>query len=137
VMFLGNGNNFELTMNNATPPGIGVYREFGSSTLETLGVNYKFEAKGFGNTLLAGSANLWLFTQMPDLSTLGGGSASDGNLTVRYMSYTGGGWITAASGTGLPNSALNMATFVVPVPAPALLAGLGLAGALVLRRRMK
>jgi len=57
---------------------------------------------------------------------------------VSYLSYNhaGGVYSQVASGNGLTSN-MQFAVFTIPVPAPALLAGLGLAGALALRRRMK
>lgn len=59
---------------------------------------------------------------------------------VQYLSRVNGSasWSVIASGTAtnLKGSGMNVATYVVPVPAPVMLAGLGLAGGLVLRRRL-
>jgi hypothetical protein len=56
---------------------------------------------------------------------------------VSYLSYNGGSYTSTASASGALTSNMQFAVFTIPVPAPALLAGLGLAGALALRRRMK
>ena len=140
IMFIGNANNFYLTVENAVPPSVGVYRETPTSSTESLSSGtYNYSAT-LGNNMGVGVAYLWLFTQIPDMGALGGdASAQDGNFTIRYMTYTGSGWgvVTGGEFTGASGSLLNVATFIVPVPAPALLAGLGLAGALALRRRMK
>ena len=140
VMFIGNGSNFLLGINNASPPGKGVYSSsgvggFGSETLS--GGTYTWNN---GAPTVNGQVYLWLFTELDHQASIGGnGNAFDSDLTVKYMTFSGGAWSSAntAGPAGISSSALNIATFIVPVPAPALLAGLGLAGALALRRRMK
>lgn len=56
---------------------------------------------------------------------------------IAYLSWNGSSWTTMASlGSGATGSSISVASYVVPVPAPALLAGAGLVGAAALRRRM-
>jgi len=56
---------------------------------------------------------------------------------IAYLSWNGTGWTTMASlASGASGSSISVASYVVPVPAPALLAGAGLVGAAALRRRM-
>jgi len=137
ILFIGSGNNFALDIDNAIPPSTGVYHDTASGTHTMDGTTYRFSAQG-QQGIAAGASYLWLFTELPGGAQLGGDAeARDGNYTVRYMSYTGGAWTTAGSIAGVATSYMNVATFIIPVPAPALLAGLGLAGALALRRRMK
>lgn len=68
--------------------------------------------------------------------TLVKGASTD----VKFLRYTGSGWAVSNtgnySGSGSSGS-LDFNFQVLPVPAPALLAGAGLIGAGVIRRRMK
>ena len=65
------------------------------------------------------------------------GTNETGNFGIAYLSWNGSGWTTMASlASGATGSAISVASYVVPVPAPALLAGAGLVGAAALRRRM-
>ena len=139
VLFIGHGASFSLSVQNASPPGNGVYRSEGPTFPAGESLN-PTSGDYFWSRTVAGSgqAYLWLFTELDHKATIGGDAqAYDSSMTVQYMTYSGGSWSIADSRSGVASSALNMATFIVPVPAPALLAGLGLAGALALRRRMK
>jgi hypothetical protein len=65
------------------------------------------------------------------------GQSESGSFGIAYLSWNGSGWTTMASlASGASGSAISVASYVVPVPAPALLAGAGLVGAAALRRRM-
>jgi len=67
------------------------------------------------------------------------GSVADTNATnfaISYLSWNGASWNAYTPAGTYYNSNLNVATYAVPVPAPALLAGAGLVGAAALRRRM-
>jgi len=134
VMFIGNGSSFTLTVNNSVPPAAAVYESlsaasFGSLSSGTFSVN-------LGATT-AGTTYMWIFSGIAVGSTIGGNAlAADGNMSVRYLeSSSGSTWTVAASGTGA-SAGLNAATYSIPVPAPALLAGAGLIGAAAIRRRM-
>jgi len=64
-------------------------------------------------------------------------STETGNFGIAYLSWNGASWSTMASlASGATGSSVSVATYSVPVPAPALLAGAGLVGAAALRRRM-
>jgi hypothetical protein len=65
------------------------------------------------------------------------GTGETGNFGIAYLSWNGSSWTTMASlGSGATGSAISVASYAVPVPAPALLAGAGLIGAAAIRRRM-
>ena len=137
VLFIGHGGSFQLNMQNSSPPSEGVYSTGNGSGFKTETLVSGTYTYNEGSTV-AGQAYLFIFTQLDHQASIGGnGWANDSNMTVRYMTYSGGSWSAAHTTPNVASSALNMATFIVPVPAPALLAGLGLAGALALRRRMK
>jgi len=55
---------------------------------------------------------------------------------IEYLSFTGTTGSVIGSGSNAQSSSLSFATYQIPVPAPALLAGAGLVGAAALRRRM-
>jgi hypothetical protein len=61
---------------------------------------------------------------------------ANADTNIQYLSFNGSAYSSVASGNGLTSN-MQFAVFTIPVPAPALLAGLGLVGALALRRRMK
>lgn len=67
------------------------------------------------------------------------GGASEA-YAVQYLSRVNGSpsWSVLASGNATTNqgSAMNVASYTIPVPAPVLLAGAGLLGAVALRRRV-
>ena len=64
-------------------------------------------------------------------------ATESGNFGIAYLSWNGASWSTVASlASGATGSAVSVAAYAVPVPAPALLAGAGLVGAAALRRRM-
>jgi len=86
--------------------------------------------------LTAGQTILAIFAGMGAGDVIGGANVSDNTMGVRYLSMVGGTWTAVASADGASSSNLNFATYQIPVPAPALLAGAGLVGAAVLRRRM-
>ncbi len=92
---------------------------------------------GFGGP--AASSGLYGFAMvgLEALSTgsmnLTQGSTSD----VKFLRWNGSGWSVSNTGTYASNGSLEFNFQVLPVPAPALLAGAGLLGATVLRRRMK
>lgn len=59
------------------------------------------------------------------------------NTSVEYLSHGGGTtWSVTGSGSGLTSN-MQFAVYQVPVPAPALLAGVGLLGAAAARRRLR
>jgi len=65
------------------------------------------------------------------------GSGETGNFGIAYLSWNGSSWTTKASlASGATGSAISVASYAVPVPAPVLLAGAGLIGAAAIRRRM-
>jgi hypothetical protein len=70
--------------------------------------------------------------------SVGNGTGESGNFGINYLSWESGSWVSKASlASGATASSISVAAYVVPVPAPALLAGAGLIGAVALRRRMK
>lgn len=58
------------------------------------------------------------------------------NFAIDYLNFDSTNYVSMLSATGATSSGLNIATYSIPVPAPALLAGAGLVGAAALRRRM-
>jgi len=65
------------------------------------------------------------------------GAGETGNFGIAYLNWNGSAWTTLTSlASGAKSSAISVASYSVPVPAPALLAGAGLVGAAALRRRM-
>lgn len=64
--------------------------------------------------------------------TLGKGGTSD----VRFLSWNGSAWTVDRTSAYASNGTLTFNFEVLPVPAPLAIAGLGLVGAGVLRRRM-
>lgn len=77
---------------------------------------------------------------------LANGSAFNGSVSrasgtdtfgISYLTFSGSNQSTVTSlASGATSSSISVASYVVPVPAPALLAGAGLVGAAALRRRM-
>jgi len=131
VAFIGNGSTVDFTMNNAHQAQAGVHTNiggvFGGNTWETAGA---------GISTTAGQAYVAIFANMAVGNQMGAGSVGDSSFNVRYLDFDGSSWSTVASANGVSSSSLNFATYNVPVPAPALLAGAGLVGAAALRRRM-
>ena len=136
VMFIGNGSSFTLTVNNSVPPAAAVYESQNAVSFGSLATNGTFSVNLGATT--SGTVYMWIFAGIPVGSTIGGNAlAADGAMDVRYLESTTGGttWTVAGSGTAA-SAGLNAATYSIPVPAPALLAGAGLVGAAALRRRM-
>lgn len=63
-------------------------------------------------------------------------TAGAANFSIDYLNFDGSNYVSLAGASGATASGLNIATYSIPVPAPALLAGAGLVGAAALRRRM-
>ena len=86
--------------------------------------------------LAANGVYVAIFSGMGVGNTIGGSNLSDTNFDIHYLNFASGSYSSVASLSGAANSNINSATFQVPVPAPALLAGAGLVGAAAIRRRM-
>jgi hypothetical protein len=91
-------------------------------------------------TLVSGDEMIVVFGNLYAGSAISGSisrsAGSSGTFGINYLSYNGSSYVSLGSQTGATASNLNIATYAVPVPAPALLAGAGLVGAAALRRRM-
>jgi hypothetical protein len=65
---------------------------------------------------------------------------NNGGFGVNYLSYNYGtssyGVLASGSATESQGSGMNVAVYTVPVPAPMMLAGLGIVGGIALRRRL-
>jgi len=131
IAFIGNGATVDFTMANANTASLGVSSSFGGA----FGGN-TFETAGAGIATTVGVNYVVTFGGTTVGSQMGAGTVSDSGLNVRYLSWNGSSWATVGSANGATSSSLNVATYSVPVPAPALLAGAGLVGAAALRRRM-
>jgi hypothetical protein len=91
-------------------------------------------------TLVAGDIMIAVFGNLYPGSAISGSisrsAGTTGTFGINYLSFDGSNYVSMGSQTGATASNLNIATYAVPVPAPALLAGAGLVGAAALRRRM-
>jgi hypothetical protein len=131
VAFIGNGNTIDFTFGNAMNATLGVYSNYGATF-----AGNTWETAGAGVATVSGTNYVAIFAGLTSGNLLGAGTVSDTSFNVRYLDYNGASWATVASADGVSSSSLNVATYAVPVPAPALLAGAGLIGAAALRRRM-
>jgi len=129
IAFIGNGSTIDFNMGQANFALAGVHTNLTGSQF-------------VGNTWIdsvsttAGQAYVAIFANTQVGSQMGAGSVSDTSFNVRYLDFDGTSWNTVGSANSVASSSLNFATYNVPVPAPALLAGAGLVGAAALRRRM-
>jgi len=132
------GSNFLLSV---TTDGGASNGTLGTMTTGGTGSYDSFNGEMTANFTIANSSTVFV--------VFGGLSAGDGfNMTanravaetktfnINYLSWGGTAFNVVGSGTNATTSSLSVATYVVPVPAPALLAGAGLIGAAALRRRM-
>ena len=114
----------------------GAYQTGGVSTSPTLsggmlGSGIPTAVGGYG---IFAAVNLEAFsTGSMNLGNGGVGGATD----VKFLAWDGSGWAVNRTSAFAGNGSLEFNFQVLPVPAPALIAGAGLLGATVLRRRMK
>jgi len=129
MAFIGNGSTVDFNMGQANYALAGVHTNMiGSSFVGNTWID------SFSTT--AGQAYVAIFANTQLATEMGGASVSDTSFNVRYLDFDGTSWNTVGSANTVASSSLNYATYNVPVPAPALLAGAGLVGAAALRRRM-
>jgi len=144
----GSSTNFNvnLTASNNTD---GVFsgsrlNSAGAGVAATAFGSYNVATRQFSTTspLSVADGETWI-TVFAGLASNGtgtvSGSVADTNATnfaISYLSWNGSSWDTYTPAGTYYSSNLNVATYAVPVPAPALLAGAGLVGAAALRRRM-
>ena len=113
--------------------------EDGAGTLGTVNVNTGV----YSNETISLAAGASFFTVMGGFTP---GQSVDmdvsrtvqqtGSFDIQYLTWSNNAWAIGGSGAGAEASSLSFATYQIPVPAPMLLAGVGLVGAAVLRRRM-
>jgi len=115
---------YASTWDGTSTGGIGTYNT-STKQWSTGGVNLNG-----GETLFV------MFAGLPVGGAVAGNTTSSTTFGVEYLSWNGTGWDSNYSVAGAGSSGLNVSTYAVPVPAPALLAGAGLVGAAALRRRM-
>lgn len=127
--------------NFANPFTSGVYAATYDGTNTTAVGTYDTSGKEWSTpgsvSVNAGTTLLVMFAGLPIGGQISGNAASSTTFGVEYLSWNAStpGWDSNYSGSGA-SSGLNVSTYAVPVPAPALLAGAGLVGAAALRRRM-
>jgi hypothetical protein len=111
----------------------GAYQTGGVSTMATASGGLL----GSGNPADVGGYRIFAAVNLPAFSTgainLGQGASTN----VKFLSYNGSAWTVDRTSSYASNGSLEFNFQVLPVPAPALLAGAGLLGATVVRRRMK
>jgi len=135
------GLNVNLNNQAGAPSGSGVLVGNGDGTTSygsysTVSGQFSSSAPvvvNSGDTLIVLFANLSAGSAVSGSISLDSGAASMG---INYLSFNGSNYASIGGVTGATASQLNIATYAVPVPAPALLAGAGLVGAAALRRRM-
>jgi hypothetical protein len=138
---VGVGLNVNLNNQAGAPSGSGVLVGDGDGTTSygsysTVSGQFSSSAPvvvNSGDTLIVLFANLSAGSAVSGSISLDSGAASMG---INYLSFNGSNYASIGGVTGATASQLNIATYAVPVPAPALLAGAGLVGAAALRRRM-
>lgn len=127
-------SNAAFTINNFASSAADAGYETGGMTILSNGTG---GIVGFGGP--AASSGLYGFA-MAGLEAFSTGSM---NLTkgstsdVKFLRWNGSGWAVSNTGAYSGNGSLEFNFQVLPVPASALLAGAGLLGATVVRRRMK
>lgn len=117
----------------------GVYASTYDGSSTAAAGSYNSSTKQWSNsavTVAAGETLLVMFAGLPVGGAIAGNAASATTFGINYLSWDGSNWVSNFSVGGAGSSALNVATYAVPVPAPVLLAGAGLVGAAALRRRM-
>lgn len=127
-------SNASFTINNFSSSAAEAGYETGGMTVLSNGTG---GLVGFGgpsvNTGLYAFAMVGMEAYSTGSMNLTRGSSSD----VKFLRWNGSGWSVSNTGTYATNGSLEFNFQVLPVPAPALLAGAGLLGATVVRRRMK
>jgi len=129
-----------LDSDYGNPDGVGAYSAvYDGSTYSAVG-SYAFGVFSSTSpiTLSAGETMIAVFAGLMPGSAISGSinASSGGTFGINYLTYNGSAYASMGSQTGASSSNLNIATYAIPVPAPALLAGAGLVGAAALRRRM-
>jgi hypothetical protein len=127
-------SNSAFTINSFSgSAGVAGYETGGMSVLS----NGTGGLLGFGGPSASGGLYGFAMVGLEAFSTgsmnLTKGSTSD----VKFLRWNGSSWSVSNTGSYASNGTLEFNFQVLPVPAPALLAGAGLLGATVVRRRMK
>jgi hypothetical protein len=146
VAFRAVGGSMRLTFTAGPDSGVGSQGVLSSLATTTNSGDGNFDEGSFGGTfnvaanqtlvvIFGGLANGASFTL--DVTRIDTGSTLE-NFDVSYLNYNSvsDSWNQVAGASEATKSGLNTAAYVVPVPAPMLLAGAGLIGAAALRRRM-
>jgi hypothetical protein len=138
VVFQNNGTarDWSVNIGQAASASKGVFTNEGAAS--AIGTGAFLTNMGvFGNPQLAANGvYVAIFAGMGVGAEIGGSNLSDTNFDVHYLDFNGSAYASTASIGGAANSNINAATYSIPVPAPALLAGAGLVGAAAIRRRM-
>jgi hypothetical protein len=122
-----------FTLNNAS-------ENFADAGFQTGGMTVSDTGNGisaFGTPLA--DTGLYAFAMVGlDAYSTGSANISKGSTSnVKFLRWDGSSWAVSNTGSYASNGTLEFNFQVLPVPAPALLAGAGLLGATVVRRRMK
>jgi len=133
----GTARDWSVNIGQAAAAGKGVFVGTEGYTSTAIGggalVTTMF---GSNPQLSANGVYVAIFAGMGVGAEIGGSNLSDTNFDVHYLNFGGSSYGSFASIAGAANSNINAATYSIPVPAPALLAGAGLVGAAAIRRRM-
>jgi hypothetical protein len=132
----GTARDWSVNIGQAASAGNGVFTNEDSSSFINGGA-FNTVMGSLGNPQVAANGvYVAIFAGMAVGSEIGGSNLSDTNFDIHYLNFNSGSYGSYASAGNAANSNINAATFQVPVPAPALLAGAGLVGAAAIRRRM-
>jgi hypothetical protein len=133
------GGSFNSTLMNAGT-GDGVFQTGGVNVSQVVGGG--FTSGGTLNTGTGSSFAAFVYDDMDlwsngSITLYGGGSGTIAtNATVNFLSWNSGTSTYDTLGSSNMDGSMAFNFQVVPVPAPALLAGVGLLGAGIVRRRM-
>jgi hypothetical protein len=139
VVFQNNGTarDWSVNIGQAAAAGKGVFTNTATpSESYILGGAFITALGGPNPQLAANGVYVAIFAGMGVGAEIGGSNLSDTSFDVNYLDFDGSSYGSVASIGGAANSNINAATYNIPVPAPALLAGAGLVGAAAIRRRM-
>jgi len=140
VVFQNNGTARDWTVNigQASAASKGVFTNDVNGFIAGDAFNSLYGVGAPFNTpqLAANGVYVAIFAGMGVGAQIGGSNLSDSSFDVHYLNFSAGNYGSFVSAAGAANSNINAATYSIPVPAPALLAGAGLVGAAALRRRM-